>query len=127
MATTLTNEERKKRKDSADKQVAVITGICAGYICAYLGSMMVGESASIAEAGGLMAERLQSGKLFFQLNSGAFLGILLGAAIGFLMFLYLKNERKRKDTYKEDEQAGNAHFMSEDDKKKYAENFRIKV
>lgn len=123
MATTLTNEERKKRKDSADKQVAVITGICAGYICAYLGSMMVGESASIAEAGGLMAERLQSGKLFFQLNSGAFLGILLGAAIGFLMFLYLKNERKRKDTYKEDEQAGNAHFMSEDDKKKYAEKY----
>lgn len=99
--------------------MSVVAGLFLAYIFGYIGSLL-SPSVSVLDAAASMAADF---KPLFRLNSKAIMGILLGLISGGIYYFYSTVHEQKTYSYKKNEVAGSARFMTKKEMAEYTKEF----
>lgn len=118
MKQEITEEKRVENRKFMNKYMATIVAIICIYVFGYIGSVFF-ESGNVFDAIGNVINRITSFQLFYQINIQSIIGMVTGILGGLIYYFFADLHDQRLSTYKLNEVAGSARFMTNKEIEEY--------
>lgn len=118
MKEQITEERRVENRKFMNIYMGVVSAIAAAYVFGYIGTMLEHQS-NLTSAIIAMLDELASFHFIYSLSVKSINGILLGLVTGVIVYFASQLHDERYGSYKMDEVAGSAKFMTKKEMKEY--------